>query len=704
MHIWRHTAYFLVFMVILVISACEAETAPVPPTRVPTLTSVPPTITPTEAPLNTSTPRPTQLPVPRINAEDQADQAFIRIVHASPTIPAISIDIQGLQVASILPYPLATSPASIEAGEYMLTISTQDTPTLIQQAISIAGRSNQIFMISGTIDNPQLSIYDEPTAPLNTQQSRITFVHAIQSGPTLSFASGTETLTDSLDYGAISFGNILPSTPTTISVSSNGQSVVDYPTNLRSRQSIIMIITGTPDAPDIIIFDRQVEGITQIRAIHAAPEVNIVDVYLNGQPIATELGFTRSTERQPFPALSGQLEVFASGTSAEDDPIFSQQVNLRTDQAMSLVIVGSTENINVLFITDDLSAIRPDLTRIAFLNPLAEYDNVNISLQGGTVPGVPELLGYGQVSPSAELEVATYTFLWSVRSVTQDDDDNDLVEVVEDVQLESGRSYLYILTGQDNDTPLIFSENVEVLVDTVDVPSDEELTPTPTNPTRMRFVNAIDEAPTVNIFLDTISVANTLGYGSGTDYTIAPSGNQTVIIQNSQSNAELASIAFEFQLSTNYTIIVYGYQIDGYRIIVIPDNRVIFNNANSASIRLINLSYDSNEDFQLGASSSPEIRAPQAEATTDLDSEGLRPAVPAGINRVSSITEPEMASPQSTLPPGVYDIYIIDPGPNTVAGIFGELALQSQTIYEMVVYQDRFSRNVKGFLLAYGTP
>ncbi|MEQ8677438.1 MAG: DUF4397 domain-containing protein [Aggregatilineales bacterium] len=673
----------------------------VPPTRVPSLTPIPPTITPTAEPTQSIVQN--SIRTPRTFAENPLNQSYVRIINASPDLMPISIDIQGLLVATGLTYPLITSSTGIEAGQYSVTVSTADNPTLLQQEITLVGTAAKILMITGTADAPNLSIFDDNREPLNQDEARVSFIHAIANGPAVSVQANDTTISTPLDFGQKSTPTVLSAGTTEFIFQNNEQGFLTHQVTLRSRRASTFVVLGTVEDPQVIEFGEAVSGSAQVRFIHAAPEVIAVDIYMDNQSVVNDFGFTRSTERSAFAAKTYNLNLFRAGETPDSgDPLLSTTINVLADQPISIVIAGTTDSPLAIRVVDNLSIIRPGLARISFLNPLAEYPNVNIAFSGGTVPGVPDFLGYGQVSPPAELESDTYTITWTDITIAGD---GEIIERADNIELQSGRYYLYVVTalGEEETTPLIFSETVDVDQSLIDVPLDQEITPIPSSPTRFRFVNANDDALTVNIFVDTLEVSAALGYGAGTNYVVAPAGFQTITATNSETDATLASLDYEFSVATDYSIFIYGYELDEFRIAIVEDENPAFSQNNTSYLRMVNLSSDNSVVFQLGYSPSPEVRAPVASSTESLDP--VRPAVPLGISRISGEVVAMTASIYSPVTAGNLDLLVIDPGANVIAGTFVDSSLEADTTYDFVIYQDLYStRRIKGFLIAQSTP
>lgn len=686
-------------LMLMVFTACQQQTNVEPPTRVPSLTPPPPTETATPTAVPTVSAQNVRR-TPRTNAEDPLQQAYVRIVNAGVELPAINLEIQGLFIASNLTFALTTSPTGIEAGDYSITISTADNPTLIQREITINGGDSKILMVTGTESAPNLSIFDENLDPLNEDESRVKFINAIANGPSVSVQADSTTITTPLDFGQLSAPTVLATGSVSFVFQNNGQAFFSYDTSLRSRRSTTLILLGSVDTPQVIEFGEPVTGISPIRFIHASPDLPAVDIYLDNELVMSNLGFTRSTERQILAAKSYTLNLFLTGeTSADSEPLLTSIFNAVADQPTSLVVAGTMESPLAIRVSDNLDMIRPGEARISFLNPLEQYPNVNIAFTGGTVPDIPDFLGFGQVSPPAELPADSYTISWT--DVTQTET-GEIVELAENIELEAGRSYLYVLTALEDSQPLVFSEPITIDESLLDVPVDVTVTPAPSRPTRLRFVNANDNALTTNIYVDTLEIASALGYGSGTDYIIAPSGVQTITASNSETETPLAIVNYDFAVATDYSIFIYGYALDEYRIAVVEDNNVVFNQSNNASVRMVNLSNDTSLVFQLGYGEASGSLAPEA-STTDTG-ETVRPSVPFGISRISSETESGFASLQTQVQSGDADLFVIDPRANTVAGVFPSVSLSERTIYDLVIYQDLFSSRIKGFLVDHNSP
>lgn len=705
----RHFVRLFVLVCLLGIAACTTNPESQPlPTLFPTATEVPPP-TSTPVPRPTATPLP---PVPRTIADSPSDQAYLRMVHAAPGVENINFEIERLTLAANLGFGVTTAPTGLAAGDYRLQIrasgSGADSPPILEQSLQVRGGQTLILLFTGTPETPALTIIPEINEPLNRGETRITVIHAIPRGPDIAIRQGGANLTPVFSFGQASLPVVIASGPSTLSMQSGEQSVFDYPATLQERTNYTLILTGRADDPStaaIITMTNRAPGRGSIRAINASRVTNPVDIYLDNFLIAGALESTRASARQPVIAAIYRATVYPAGADpAVTAPLTTSQINVNPDETLSLVLAGDTGSLQIARVVEDASLIRPGNARITFLNALPGTPTAGVTINGEPIPALSSL-GYLQISRPEQLQAQAYNFYWD-RILSREANDTERVETADNVQLEAGFSYLYVMTGREIGLPpLIFSENIGVDEALADLLAGVEPSPTPSVPTRLRFVNAIDSAPLIDFMLGEVVVATGIAYRQGTNFLIGPSGFQQITIRYAGTDTLIAGIEFDFQVGINYTIFAYGYENNQINLLPAPEGDLPTITSDSARVRLVNLTQNRDLPFGLGYISAAEGSSLPPVLPTDSGT-GLvnRPSIFLNTNRLINSVNGNDVSRFSLLSPGIYDLLIIVPEENTLAASFNGVAIAPNTLYEVVIYQDSFSSFVRGFILEYPRP
>src|SRR5690606_35142129 len=121
------------------------------------------------------------------------------------------------------------------------------------------------------------------------------------------------------------------------------------------------IAAGKADAPAVIQTQASVQGRANFRAIHAAPTIGTADIYLDEQPLAAGLEYSRASERQFVTSGMYTLTVYAaSADRATDDPIATVRLTANNDETLSLIVLGTEDDLRVVRYLEDLSPTRAD--------------------------------------------------------------------------------------------------------------------------------------------------------------------------------------------------------------------------------------------------------------------------------------------------------------------------------------------------------
>lgn len=687
---------FIFALIIIFTAACGGgdqalPTTPPLPTETPLLA---PTITPTLSPTPEST-------IPRTNVDNPANQAYIRLIHAAPGVDAVNVEIQGLSVASRLNYGVITGETSIEAGEYTVNVTALNAPDqiLLEHNLQLEGNRSTILLLTGTPEALTLRTFAHATAPLDDDETRVRFINALHT-QTITIRQDDVSLSDGLAFGERTDSRVLMSAPTTLLFQAlAGETIIGHPINLRGRNDTTLILIGTPETPRVISFSTITRGASQVRMINASPESQPVDIYLDGELFVDNLGYSRASERREIAAQTYEIRVYPAGTNPDDSTaLIIDNFTPQIDEATTGVLYGTAGDLQITQILEALDPIRPEQARLQFMHVAPITDNINLAFPGiDTIPGLPDFLGFGRISPPIEIEADEYTI---AANYDRQGSFGAAIENVEDLIFEPGRNYLYFITGQE--TPLIFSEPVDILEELADLSIDVQPSPTPRTPTQLRLVNVIEGNTAIDLALaNNDPLVEGIAFGESTEYNIISSGSQRLNAIDPATGTTLATLDYSFETRSNYTVFVYGQADEQPDILVVEDPTFV--NRDSANIRLVNLSPDDSIVFQLGYVVSTG-RETNPEVSLTETTEQIRPNLFAGINRLTNTIAGRNASIHIFIASGTNDLIIIDPTEATLAARFRNIGFEPGTLYDMVIYQDLFSIEVRGFITSYNPP
>ena len=682
-------------LVFALITACSPD---VEPTATPTLT-------PTEAPTPTSTP-PEPTPLPSVleltRATDPSQQAFLSVVHAAADAPTFDVYIERLAIAANISFGQHTQPSALVAGEYFLrVVPNRERPDsgeyLYEAPIALQGGDSLMLLFTSTPEGLMMSHFPLPLEPLDSDQSRITVIHAIPDGPEMTMQQNGVALTSAMTYGQAAFPVVLPAGDIALDFASDGTVLSTFSRPLQERFSYVLVLAGSADNLMLIETRNSVPGRANLRAVNASAAIGAVDVYLDDQPFVTSLEYTRASERQAAPAQIYTVSIFEAGADrAAVEPLLQTQLVANNDDYISMILAGSPQDLRLVPYREDMSITGPDETRIAFVNTIEQAPRIQIELQDRILDEVGEL-GFAQAPQPVTLPAMSYRFT-SMRMVNGAPD--EMVELADNVQLEPGRSYLYLLTGRIDTPPVILSDNVGFDESLVGLSEDELLTPTPEVPTRVRFVNAIQGSLPVDIFMDGQPMASGLGYSSATPLSIVDAGDHMIEVRVSGQPILQSDVALE--VSVPYTLVVYGFGTDTVELLTVNDADVV-PGGTSPHFRLINLTIFGELTLDL-AYSRTETATPNTTILSEApESETFRRSMAFGVETADTTNEVEgqAYSNVGLAPLGPHDLHVVDASLGMIAASFRQVALEPGTHYDVFVYQHQDSMRVEGFALPY---
>ncbi|MFC7063750.1 DUF4397 domain-containing protein [Halobacillus seohaensis] len=148
-------------------------------------------------------------------------------------------------------------------------------------------------------------------------------------------------------------------------------------------------------------------GETMVRVLHASPNAQAVDIYVNGQQILQGVSYKQSSEYLRVPAGQYQIDIYPEGQTKK--PILSQMVEVESGNMYTVAAAGTVDNLQLIPVIDSES-VSPGKAKIRFWHLSPNAPSVDIAIKGGEVlfRNVPfgKATRYLTLSPTtADLEV-----------------------------------------------------------------------------------------------------------------------------------------------------------------------------------------------------------------------------------------------------------------------------------------------------------
>src|ERR687894_522304 len=142
-------------------------------------------------------------------------------------------------------------------------------------------------------------------------------------------------------------------------------------------------------------------GEAQVRVAHLAPDAPNVDVYVNGEPVLTDVPYTTVSDYLPLPAGTQQVTVYATGDTSS--PVIDVPVELAAGGAYTIAAVGlvADGSLGAQVYEDDLRSPASGNVKVRVIHASPDAGPVDVVPRGGQalVAGLtfPEASPYAQV-------------------------------------------------------------------------------------------------------------------------------------------------------------------------------------------------------------------------------------------------------------------------------------------------------------------
>jgi hypothetical protein len=145
----------------------------------------------------------------------------------------------------------------------------------------------------------------------------------------------------------------------------------------------------------------------QVRVAHLAPDAPNVDVYVNGDPILTDVPYTTVSGYLSLPAGTQQVTVYATGDTTS--PVIDTPVELAAGGAYTVAAVGlvADDSLTAQVYQDDLRSPDSGNAKVRVVHASPDAGPVDIIPRGGQA--LVSGLTFPEASPYAEVPAGTYT-------------------------------------------------------------------------------------------------------------------------------------------------------------------------------------------------------------------------------------------------------------------------------------------------------
>ncbi len=682
-----------ILLLVWVLAACGAPPAPTPT----------PTATATEA--ATATPPPvtaTVGAVPEIVREPAA-QGRLRVVQAAPQSGAVDVYLEQALLASRLGLGAFTNPIPVESGTYFLQVvpagALPDTQILAETVLEIPPQASLLVLIAGTAETLNVSVIPETLSPLPAGQSRVAFIHAVPRGPTFTPTVNGQPLGDPLDFGQASPPHLLTAGAYNLAFTNDDAVLADIQAVLAPQQQYTAVLVGQVGGGDYraLLFNTPVEVPGHVRFIHAGYETPALDVYVEGQLLASNLPYRTASEWATFSPGTYSVRIMESEAGPEAQPLAEARFSLSANQALHILLFEEWGEPALRIFASSLDPTPPLTARLVVVNAAPGIRAVSAQTGDAPLTEIP-MIPYGMATRMIDFPSGLVNLLW----VSQTGEDTQLVERVGDYTFAEGHAYTYVVTGSEQE-PF-------VLVD--EVGTDSALTAAfsdqpgagARNVAQLRVINAMADPVAAQVRLDDTLLVGALPPGQVSDYTTLRQDQYTLRVEAADGPPGTRAFyeqALSLLTTSRASLILYG-TTDAVAVSLVPD----YENPIQAGQAILRLFHAAPGYSPLAASieipgldptGEPAGGAEGAEATAEVTEEA-----PAGPYRPyeTAAFGPGQASGFIGLPQGTYDVRVLDTTNSQVVALAPRLALDGRTAYLLLLLPGADADRLESQLLA----
>ncbi len=389
------------------------------------------------------------------------DDAGVRFIHAIPGSSAVDVYVNNQLAVADLALGDTSAYISVPAGSLNITATAVgSSDVIISQTANVDGGSTTSF-IASSASAPRFDPINDDRRTLAFGNTRFSIVHGIEGGPAVDviFLEDGTSIAENLAYGA-SFGTFdVPANVYELAVVPTGSdvsaSIADLSLALSASTTNIVLLYGTPDAPQVLIASAPTSPDNDsglVRFAHTVLGAPPVDVLVDGSLIVPSLAFEAPSEHLTLSAGSHDVSFVVTDTE-----LASLTLEVTAQAAQTVVALGTQSDFAVSVFEDDLSGLNADSALVSIINAIPDSTIDNLTLADGT--SLAADLAFNSASSSSNIDAGSQAFNLDL-SVGADSG-----SVAIPASMFYGGSYynIFVLPGNAFTGPHLFAAETSVL-------------------------------------------------------------------------------------------------------------------------------------------------------------------------------------------------------------------------------------------------
>ncbi|MCR4943369.1 MAG: DUF4397 domain-containing protein [Clostridium sp.] len=184
----------------------------------------------------------------------------------------------------------------------------------------------------------------------------------------------------------------------------------------------------------------------KIRVLHAAAGANSVDVYVDGNKIASDLSFSEITSYNNISPGKHKFDIYETGNTT--NPLFSDSYEIVPNETLTLNAVLLGGKLTVFVLKDNPPTNTSSSSFLRFINLSPNSPLLNLSLADNKTP-LFNSVEYLETTGFYPLKPELYSFLMT------NDYDSSFKKYIGNIKIKSDTSHTLFIIGLNNNEPKI---------------------------------------------------------------------------------------------------------------------------------------------------------------------------------------------------------------------------------------------------------
>jgi hypothetical protein len=370
------------------------------------------------------------------DATGSTSNAFIRVIHLSPSAPTVDVFVDGRILESGLDKEETSQYFEVSEGTYTIEISAAGSPPedAVKRVEGIALESGNYYtaFAYGDVSDLRVGLMIDDYGDRSDGTFRVRPVHAAEDFGEVDIWNLTEGQEAGILYENVPFGAVgayldLPVGSYTLGIDANDDGRPDAVFETPSiEEGAVINLFAVSQAPEVFLLAQSQigaaakidVGVATVRLMHISVDAPAVDVWMNdsSSPFAADLNFADGTEYKTVYSGLHNFHIAPSGTSPDDAVLHAHDLFLRPGRAYTVAAYNNIANIQGMLLEDDNSPLDDGKIRVRAIHAASGVGTVDIwNVTRSDMPSVLyDGLKFASVGDYYELPADEYTLGFDV--------------------------------------------------------------------------------------------------------------------------------------------------------------------------------------------------------------------------------------------------------------------------------------------------